>query len=344
MKVCLIGQEFAKETGQGVARVCESLASNLSKKCEVEKIELGSSKSPVKTILNNVNKCFWKVYGKEADLYHFLMPEISMPCFFKKPSVVTIYDVIPLILKNERKKSFNLYFKAMMWFAKKADHFIVISESTKKDLMRLYNIPEEKITLIYVGVDHKKFYPIKNKKKNKKITIGFLGGLVKRKNATILLDVAKILEKEDICFKIGGKGMGFEALQDKKKKLKLKNVEFTGFIPEEDLNKFYNSIDLFVVPTTYDGFSMPGMESMAAGCAIIASKNGALPEVVGEAGMLIDPYSAEDIANKIKMFIDDKELQETMKKKSIIHANKFQWDKQAEETFKVYEKVFGSKK
>jgi len=345
MKVCLVGNEFDKETGQGTARMCEELYSNLKKKeCEIEKITLGTSKNQFKTIYNNIFKNFCKVIGKKADIYHFLMPEISFPCFLKKPSIVTVYDLIPLILKNERKKSFNLYFKTMIYFTKKADHFIVISDATKKDLMNICGVPEEKITLIYLGVDPKKFYPLKNNKENNKITIGFLGGLVKRKNATILLDVAKLLEKENIHFKIGGKGEGLEELKMKKERLGLKNVEFVGFIPEEELNNFYNSLDLFIAPTTYDGFCLPALESMACGCAAIVSNNSALLEVGGDAAMFIDPNSPEDIAKKVMIFIKDKELQKIMKEKSILHAKKFRWDKQAEETFNVYKKVLENRK
>ena len=343
-KLCLVGSEFSQDDGQGIFRVCQELYSNMKKRCKVEKIALGSSKNQFKTIFNNILKSLFKVFRKKADIYHFLMPEIATPCFFKKPSVVTVYDVIPLILKNERKKSFNLYFRLMMFFTKRADHFIVISEATRQDLIKICGIPEEKITLIYIGVDHKKFFPIEHKEKNKKITIGFLGGLVKRKNATILLDVAKLLENENVHFKIGGKGAGLEELKLKKERLGLKNVEFVGFIPEEELNEFYNSLDLFIAPTTYDGFCMPALESMASGCAVIVSKTGALPEVGGDAALLIDPYSAKDIARKVKKFLNSDKLQSTMKEKSVKHAAKFQWDKQAKETFQVYKKVLEGKK
>ena len=340
MKVHLIGGEFNPDIGQGISRVCGELYKNLKKLgCGVEKIELKSSKNPFNTIFTNVLKNFYITIGKNADIYHFLMPELCFPCFFKRPSIVTVYDIIPLVLKNERKKSFNIYFKIMMKFVKKADHILVISESTKKDLINILKIPKEKISLIYLGVDHEQFYPLKKERKNEKITIGFLGGLVKRKNAKILLDVAKKLENENVLFKIGGKGKGLDALIKKKKSLKLKNVEFVGFIPEKKLNNFYNSLDLFIVPTIYDGFSLPGLEAMACGCPIISSNTSALPEVVGNAGILVNPLDPKEISKAIQKLIKDKKLRRIMGKKSIIHAKKFRFDQGAKETLKIYKKV-----
>lgn len=339
MKICLIGEDFNKKVGQGISRVCGELDKNLNKFGQVtNKIELGIEKNPYKRIFTNIIKNSYILSKKNADIYHFLMPEIAFPCFFKKPSIVTVYDIIPLILKNERKKSFNLYFKFMMNFVKKADHIIVISKSTKSDLINLLNIPKEKISIVYPGVNHKQFYPIK-RKKNKKITIGILGGLVKRKNAKILLKVAEKLRDENVLFKIAGKGEDLIQLVRIKKELNLKNIEFSGFIPEKKLNEFYNSLDLFILPTIYDGFSLPGLESMAAGCPIISSNTSALPEVVGKAGILINPKNVEDISNAIKKFINDKNLQKEMREKSIEQAKKFNWEKEAKETLEVYRKI-----
>ena len=135
-----------------------------------------------------------------------------------------------------------------------------------------------------------------------------------------------------------------DELIKKKEKFKLNNVEFLGFIPDNKLNEFYNSLDLFIVPTIYDGFSLPGLEAMSTGCPIIASKGGAIPEVAGDAGILIDPKNVEEICLKLKRFIKDKNLQKEMKKKSITHAKKFKLEKESKETEEVYLKVLKCKK
>lgn len=341
--VFLIGGNFKKDAGQGIEKYCTYLSEFLQKKyVDIDCIELGSQKNSLKILFNGLFIIFLKTFFKKSHIYHFTTPEAVWPCILKRPSIVTIYDLIPYILKKERKNAYNFYFKVMMNFAKRADHIIVISESTKKDVIKLLKVHPNKISRIYLGVDHNQFYPVKNKKRNKTFVAGFLGGLAKRKNAKILLEVAEILKNEKIKFKIGGKGSGFKELEEIRNRKGLSNVEFLGFIPDNQLNKFYNSLDLFIAPTTYDGFCMPGLEAMASGCPIIVSHRGALPEVSGNAGILINPHNAMEIAKNILKIKKNRKLQIEMSKKGVQHAKKFTWDKCANETIKVYKKVMGN--
>ena len=152
------------------------------------------------------------------------------------------------------------------------------------------------------------------------------------------------MKDEDILFKIAGKGKGLNELVKIKKESNLKNVEFSGFVPEKKLNEFYNSLDLFVLPTIYDGFSLPGLEAMASGCPIISSNTSALPEVVGKAGILVNPKNLNEIVNAIKKFIKDNSLKKEMKNKSIEQAKKFSWNKEARETLRIYKKILKCQK
>ena len=101
-----------------------------------------------------------------------MMPEIAFSCLFKRPSIITIHDLIPLII-NERKKSFNLYFRLIMKIVINADHLIAVSNSTKRDLVKILKVPKTKISVIYEGVNHKKFYPLKKKRKKLLLDIKF---------------------------------------------------------------------------------------------------------------------------------------------------------------------------
>ncbi len=337
MKIALIGNGFEKNIGQGIEKYCGYLAEGIAtEENKLEKIKLSLYKNPFATLFESFGGNFFKTIGKKADIYHFTVPEMAFPCIFKRPSVVTVYDVIPFVLTNERKKSYNFYFKIAMEFVKKADRLIAISKSTKRDLIKYLKIPGEKISLIYV--DHKIFFPTK-KKKNKKFTVGFLGGLVKRKNTKILLDVADILRDQNIFFKIGGKGAGLEELKKMKENKKLKNVEFLGFIPDKNLNNFYNSLDLFIAPTTYDGFCMPGLEAMACGCPILVSNTGALPEVAGNAGITVNPNNSIEITRAILNVKNNPYLKKKMSENGIRHAQKFSWEKCVKKTLKVYKKL-----
>jgi len=276
MKILLVGNSFNKSIGQGVDKYCGYLLEGLSESGKVKKVELKRSKNPLRTILINIFGSFFKTFGKKAEVYHFTILDISFPVLFKSPSIITVYDLIPLILKKERKKLFNYYFKFMCFFVRRANHIISISESTKKDLIKYLKIPEKKISVIYPGVDHKVFFPLKQRK-NGNFIVGFLGGLVNRKNPKILLKIAELVKNEKIIFKIGGKGKELKELKEIQERRGLKNIQFVGFVPENKLNKFYNSLDLFISPTIYDGFCMPGLEAMACGIPIITSNTSALP-------------------------------------------------------------------
>jgi len=339
MKIALIGEDFEKDAGQGVYKYGGYLLEGIIKnKHKIQKIKLKKSKNPVITVFESFLGSVFKILGKKADIYHFITPDMISACILKRPSIATVYDLIPFILKNERKKSYNVYFKIVTKFLKRANHFIVISKSTKKDLMKYLKVPEEKISLIYLGVDHKIFYPIK-KKKNKKFVIGYLGGLGKRKNIEYMLHVAKkIGNKNDIIFKIAGKGPDLNRLIKIKNRLKLKNTEFVGFIPENKLNEFYNSLDLFIFPSYYEGFGLPILEAMACGIPVIASNKGSLPEIMGGAGILINPHEPKEAIVKIKKIVKNGKLQEKLGMRGIKRAKNFDWDKTTKETLKLYEK------
>lgn len=339
MKIVLIGQSFNKNFGQGIYKYSGCLYENLRKvNKDTKKIEVGYSKNSYKMILNNTIGSIIKTSTLKADIYHFLMPEISLPCLFKRPSIVTVHDLIPLLIK-ERRESFIRYFKFMLKVAKKADHLIAVSKTTKNNLIEILKIPEEKISVIYEGVDHEKFYPLRRKERREKFIIGYLGGLGKRKNVEILLEVAKKLKNENVIFKIAGKGPEKEKLEKKARRLKLNNVKFVGFIPEEMLNEFYNSLNLFIFPSLYEGFGLPVLEAMACGVPVIVSKTSSLLEIVGEAGILVNPENINEIVKAIENILNDKNFQLKLKRKSLKQAKKFSWEKTAKETLKVYEEL-----
>ncbi len=339
MKITLIGQNFNENSGQGVYEYSNYLYENLKKLNDnIKKVETGFSKNPIITLWKNIFVSFYKTLKTKSDIYHFMMPEVSFACLFKRPSVVTIHDLIPLIIKNERKKSFNLYFKLMMKITLRANHLIAVSNSTKKDLIRFFNVPENKISVIYEGVDHKKFYPIKNKRKNKKFVVGYVGGLGKRKNVEYILNIAKEFKNnKNVLFKIVGKGPDLNRLVKLKREMNLDNVEFVGFIPEDKLNKFYNSLDLFIFPSYYEGFGLPVLEAMVCGIPVMVSNVSSLLEIVNDAEILINPKKSEEAVEKIKEIIKNKKLQRKLTQKSIKRAKDFNWDKTAKETVKIYE-------
>lgn len=310
MKINLIGQSFDKNSGQGIYEYSGELLNEL-KKTEY-------------SISINLN----------GDVNHVQQPELIWRALFKKNVITTIHDIIPIVY-GERKFLFRVFFYlSILVTCLKSKKIIVDSASTKKDLIRYFPSIKNKIRVIYLGVDFKKFYPI-GKKLNKKFIIGYIGGLGKRKNVEFLLHVAKKLEKENILFKIAGKGPCLKKLLELKKKLNLKNVEFSGFIPDENLNEFYNGLDIFIFPSFYEGFGLPVLEAMACGVPVITSNKSSLPEIVGKAAILINPNNMLKIKQAIETVIHDKKLQKEMKRKSLAQASRFSWGKTATEYLKI---------
>ena len=121
-------------------------------------------------------------------------------------------------------------------------------------------------------------------------------------------------------------------------------VVFTGSVAKEELVYLYNLADLFVYPSLYEGFGYPPLEAMACGCPVVASNVTSIPEVVGEAAVLIDPYDVEGMANAIGRVLLDEQLRAELIKKGFKQVKKFSWEKTAKETLEVYKKVYDLKK
>ena len=116
---------------------------------------------------------------------------------------------------------------------------------------------------------------------------------------------------------------------------------FTGYIPDEDLPAIYSGADLFVFPSLYEGFGLPPLEAMACGTPVVCSNAASLPEVVGDAAIMVDPYDVEGLAQAMRRVLADRDLQEDLRQRGLERAKLFSWEKTARETMQVYEKVLG---
>jgi glycosyltransferase involved in cell wall biosynthesis len=116
-------------------------------------------------------------------------------------------------------------------------------------------------------------------------------------------------------------------------------VIFAGYVEQEELPLWYNAADLLAYPSLYEGFGLPPLEAMASGTPVLTSNTSSLPEVVGDAGILIDPQSADEIARAMLKVLRDKGLQEEMRKRGLERAKRFAWQGVVEETVKVYEEA-----
>ncbi|MCM8810626.1 MAG: glycosyltransferase family 4 protein, partial [Candidatus Omnitrophica bacterium] len=293
------------------------------------------------------------LYGN-LDLIHTLHVLTPIPLSFHVKQVITIHDLIPLINLNLCPTE-SLILKIIIPKAvKKADMIITVSYNTKKDLLNHFKIDSEKITVIYPGLHHENIRPIEDYEKiedlKKKYGIYgkyllFVGAIEPKKNIPKLID-AFIIVKEKfpelklvLCGKIGWKAeIFYKKMKDLPEKIK-KDIILTGYVPVSDLPYLYNGCEVFVYPSLYEGFGSPVVEAMSCGVPVVTSNISSLPEVVGDAGILVNPENKEEIAEAILSILTDQNLKKTLSKKGIERAKLFSWENTAKKTLELYKKV-----
>lgn len=277
----------------------------------------------------------------------------SAPVFYRGKIVVTIHDLISVFFGHNIPFWSRQYFAKWMPFTYRfADHLIAVSEHTKKDAIKVLGIPENKITVIHEAADErykviddpKAHHRIREKYKlGDKPIILHIGTLEPRKNLSFLIKSFSIAKKDGLDASLvitGKKGWYYEGLFTLVDELELQdNVIFTGYVDDEDIPTLYNVAAVFTFPSQYEGFGLPPLEAMASGTPVISSNTSSMPEVVGDAGILLPPKNEAKWAEAMTQVISDKKLQQSMRAKGLEQAKKFSWEKCARETIAVYEKV-----
>ena len=300
--------------------------------------------------------CLVRTLNKLGDVVHLLNQHLGRyGSFLRVPYIITVHDLIRYFnLKgfatfihrpNLRDRFYlNLDYKSV----KKATRIIAVSETTKNDLMHYLGIPDERISVIYVGVDHRLFRPVPHRIYDTPYIL-FVGSEHPRKNFAGLLEAFSRLKgeprfKELKLVKVGKAG-GQEAdfrgqTMEVVSALGLVGeVIFTDFVPEADLPVYYSGAEVFVLPSLYEGFGFPPLEAMACGCPVVTSNTSSLPEVVGEAGIMVNPYDTDSLAEAMRQVLTNSILREDMVRKGLEQAKKFSWEKAARRTLKVYNQV-----
>lgn len=271
-----------------------------------------------------------------------------LPYFKKINTVYTIHDLSFELFPEFYKDKWYQFVKVS---AKRADVITTPSFSTKNDIIKFYNIPEDKIVVTYLGVDKNIFKPIEKNvaKKLLKKYIPFgryiltVATSIKRKNIPFLLDLFKILKEKGIEEKLviiaGSKYLKDEILKLTVEKKIEKDVYCLAEIPIEDLAFFYSGAELFVFLSLYEGFGLPVLEAMSCGCPVVVSNVSSLPEIVKDAGIIVNPYSLEETFTIILKILSDEETKSNLRKKGIERSKFFSWEKCAKETLEVYKNL-----
>lgn len=282
-------------------------------------------------------------------------PTHYIPRFSPIKRIVTIFDLSYLYFPEMIPKA-DLW-KMVNWGKfgiENAEHIITISNFSKKDIIKNYKVSSEKITVAYPGYDKNIFKPTKDLKKTELIKekygvsgkyVIYLGTIQPRKNLLRLIEAFKPIENLKLVIVGKTKGLGregwmFDEILAKPAKLGIEDkVIFTGFVPTEELPYLLSDAETFILPSLWEGFGIPPVEAMACGTPVVVSKISSLPEVVGSAGLLVDPHSVTQIEQAIRTITTDKKLREKRIKMGLEQAKKYSWDKMAKTILKVFESV-----
>lgn len=270
---------------------------------------------------------------------HWFMSGLAISTFKKNPKIVTMHDVSLLHLPEQNSRYIKYYQWAIERFKKLRIPIIVVSENAKLDAIKYANYPEELIHVVYNGINHNQFYPDSNEQLRPKdnFRIVYSGGLGPRKNVDLLLKAFKKVcnQMTDVELVISGAHPERTKYPAMVKDLEIKNVQFTGFIPDEKMADFYRSGQLMVFPSEYEGFGMAPLESMACGTPVLSARGGALQETSCNGALYFD-YDESDLADKILELLNDSSLRETLTQKGIDQAYNYSWEKTTKDTEDIY--------
>ena len=279
-------------------------------------------------------------------------PDFIPPARPRCPTVITVHDLAFLLYPRFLTRDSAHYYGQVDLAAQQADHIITVSESTKRDTVRLLCVPEGKITVIYEAA-HPLFKPITDVDASKRVCaryglpsdfILFVSTVEPRKNLPTLLRAFRRLRdnyKSQAALAIAGhRGWLVEEVDAVVEELKLGDaVRFLGGVPNEELVHLYNAAKLFVLPSFYEGFGLPPLEAMACGTPVIVSNVSSLPEVVGDAGCLVNPEDVEELTVAMWRLLTDEDLRREMRTKGLLRAQIFSCERTARETLSVYRQV-----
>ncbi len=283
-----------------------------------------------------------------------LLPELEIPPVNHEKIVSVIHDVIPLVSEKwHTRGSARIIGKFIKRAVNKADMVITVSNHTKQDLIQVTGIKEEKVRVTHEGICpfYRKMVSmdcnglLKRKYGIEDRFILFTGTIEPRKNLAALFKAYSLLKNErkvpHKLIVVGKKGWMYKEIFETVNRLGIsEDVLFTGYVPDEELVLFYNTADLFVYPSFYEGFGLPPLEAMACGTPVITSNTSSLPEVVGDAGIMVDPHDVNGLASAMERVLYDEALRERMTADGLERAKLFSQENMARATLKVLEDVY----
>jgi glycosyltransferase involved in cell wall biosynthesis len=319
---------------------------------------------PFQVGIGSIKQHFWMPFWLKregVDVILHTHPGSAM-IFQTCPSIIVVLDVYPLRFPQQFGLSLYIAYKFIIPRAiRKSYQCIAISKCTKEDAVNYFSIPDEKVEVVYLAASEV-FRPIQkgpllNEVLSKYNVYGsyilYHGNKRPHKNVEGLLKSFWQLKKQSCLphkLVITGEENSKELEYDSSHLRKLidelgigKEVHFTGLVSEEDLPYIYSGADLLVIPSYYEGFGLPALEAMACGTPVVASDRGALPEVVSDAGLLVNPYDLGALSRTIQSVLEDERLRKQLIERGLERAKYFSWEKNSEKTMQILKNAVLSK-
>jgi glycosyltransferase involved in cell wall biosynthesis len=278
------------------------------------------------------------IAGEHIDVFHG--PGYTRPLGLNIPSIVTIHDIC--YAAEPQWYPYPAGFLRQAWYRRSAagaDAILTVSEFSRREIVRVYRVPADKVYTIYHGVDRQRFFPMNSQEPIRKVLeryglppefLLFVGDVHPRRNLERVIEAVRQVKVQLV---VVGRVLDSTAPAEHP------DVRFLGYVPETDLAALYNAAQALVYPSFYEGFGFPIVEAMACGCPVIVSRGTACEETAGEAGLRVDPASVESIAEAIGGVLQNPDVARRAAEGGLKRARQFDWRKTAEETLKVYRRI-----
>jgi glycosyltransferase involved in cell wall biosynthesis len=280
---------------------------------------------------------------------HYVLPPLT-PC----KSIVTIHDCIhlrfPQYLPNRLAYA---YARSSLWVAThRSNRVLTVSDASKRDILKYFRVPQEKIDVIYNAIDERygetpsaeEVLRVRERYQLNDPFVLYAGNIKPHKNLERLIEAFYTLRRNGLdtvkLLIIGDEISKYAALRRAVHHYKLhKHVRFFGFVPDKTLAVLYRLADVFVFPSLYEGFGLPPLEAMASGTPVITSNVSSLPEVVGDAAILIDPLEPDAIADAMRRVLTEPALRDDLRERGLRRVKEFSWDRSIRRVRDIYEEV-----
>ena len=294
----------------------------------------------------------WILRRERPDVFH--APHYVLPPLTRCRSVVTIHDCIHLMFPQYLpNRAAYVYARASMWSAARQAHRILtVSEASKRDIMHFFSVPPDKVVVVYNAIEERfaatpSAEAIERVRERYQLThqfVLYVGNIRPHKNLVRLIEAFAELRArgfDDLKLLIIGDEISkLPALRRAVHSYKLhKHVRFLGYLEDETLAILYRLAAVFVFPSLYEGFGLPPIEAMASGTPVVTSNVSSMPEVAGNAAVLVDPYNVESIVEGIARVLTDPALAAELRRKGMARAREFSWTRSVARTREVYEEV-----